>query len=164
MFLNDKSLGRKKKGDFEYRIRWDDVTYQSGELKVVAYKAGRQWATDTVKTAGDPAKLLLASDRATIAADGKDLSFFTLTVADKDSQLVPRSMNLVHFTVTGPGELVATDNGDPTDMTVFLSPDRKAFNGLALAIVRAKPGQAGPIIVTAKSDGLPDAQVTIAAR
>jgi beta-galactosidase len=164
LFLNGKSLGRKKKAQFEYRLRWDDVTYESGELKVVAYKGGKQWATDSVKTAGAAAKLLLTPDRSTIANDGKDLSFITLTVADKNAQMVPRSMHLIHFEISGPGEIVATDNGDPTDMTAFPSKDRKAFNGLALAIVRAKHGRKGEIVVVAKSDGLAEARTRIIAK
>jgi beta-galactosidase len=73
-------------------------------------------------------------------------------------------MNPIHFELEGPGEIVATDNGDPTNMTAFPSPDRQAFNGLALAIVRAKSGQSGSIIIRAKSDGLQEAQCEIAAR
>ena len=163
LFLNGKSLGRKKKAPFEYRLRWDDVVYEPGELHVVAYKAGKQWATASARTAGTAQKLLLTPDRATIANDGKDLSFLTLTIADKDGRMVPRSMNLIHFEVSGPGEIVATDNGDPTDMTAFSSKDRKAFNGLALAIVRAKRGQSGQIEVIARSDGLKEAQTIITA-
>jgi beta-galactosidase len=183
LFLNGKSLGRKKKvfedvngfngqpqvvngitvnGQPAYRIRWDTVVYQPGELKVVAYKDGKEWATDVVKTTGPAAKLLLKPDRATIAGDGHDLSFVTLTVADKDGLAVPQSKNPIAFEISGPGEIVATDNGDATDMTVFASHDRNAFNGLALVIVKAKRGQTGPITVTAKSEGLPPATATIA--
>jgi len=164
LFLNGKSLGRKKKAEFEYRLRWDDAAYQPGELRVVAYKGGKQWATDSVKTAGAASKLILTPDRLTIANDGKDLSFVTLTVVDKSAQMVPRSMNLIHFEVSGPGEIVATDNGDPTDMTAFASRDRKAFNGLALAVVRAKRWQNGQIIVIARSDGLGEARTGIVAK
>ena len=164
LFLNGKSLGRKKKGEFEYRLRWDDVVYEPGELRVVAYKNGKKWATDTVKTAGPAAKLLLAPDRAKIANDGRDLSFITLTVADKDGVLAPRSMNPIHFEVSGPGEIVATDNGDATDMTAFPSKDRNAFNGMALAIVRAKKGEKGAITVTARADGLKDATTKVVAQ
>jgi beta-galactosidase len=159
--LNGKSQGRKKKGAFEYRLRWDEVVYEPGELKVVAYKDGMPWATETVKTTGEANRLLLSPDRSTIAGDGHDLSFVKLTVADADGLMVPRSKNLVHFTISGPGEIVATDNGDPTDLSSFQSGDRKAFNGLALVIVKAKRGQTGPITVTAKSDGLAEAAVTI---
>jgi beta-galactosidase len=161
LFLNGKSLGRKKKGPFEYRLRWDEVIYEPGELRVVAYKGGNRLAMDSVKTAGTAVKLLLTPDRSTIANDGKDLSFLTLTVADRDGQMVPRSMNSIHFDISGPGEIVATDNGDPTDMTAFPSNDRKAFNGLALVIVRAKPSQSGKIVVIAGSSGLEEARTTI---
>ncbi len=164
LFLNGKSLGRKKKAQYEYRLRWDDVVYEPGELRVVAYKAGKEWATDSVKTAGAASQLLLAPDRATIAGDGKDLSFVTLTVADAGAQMVPRSMNEIHFEISGPGEIVATDNGDATDMTAFPSPDRKAYNGMALAVVRAKKGRTGAIQIKAQAEGLKDATATIVAQ
>ena len=160
-FLNGKSLGLKKKGDYEYRLRWDDVVYQPGELKVVAYKNGKQWATDEVKTTGAPAELLLSADRGKIAADGKDLSFITVTVADKDRLQVPRSKNRLKFEIAGPGEIVATDNGDATSLESFQSPERNAYNGLALVIVRAKPGQAGSITLTATSPDLKPATIKI---
>jgi len=161
LFLNGKSMGRKKKEPYQYRIRWDDVIYAPGELKVVAYRKGKEWATDTVRTTGAANRLLLEPDRAVIAADGRDLSFVTLKVVDKTGLIVPRSVNLIRFEIAGPGEIVATDNGDPTDFTVFPSPDRKAFNGLALAIVKAKRGQRGTITVTAKAEGVAEARAKI---
>ena len=164
LFLNGQSLGRKRKMAGQYRLRWDTVTYAAGELGVVAYKAGTQWATATVQTVGSATKLLAAPDRAMVAADGKDLSFVAITVADAENRLVPRSMNPITFAVTGPGEIVATDNGDPTDTVVFSSRDRRAFNGLALAIVRTRAGQAGSIVVTATSQGLTQASTTITAQ
>jgi beta-galactosidase len=172
LFLNGKSLGRKKKvfdtpnnarlnGQPAYRIRWDDVPYEPGELKVVAYKDGKKWATDTVKTTGEARRLELQPDRATIAGDGHDISFVTLRVVDKSGNVVPRSKNLIHFSVSGPGEIVATDNGDATDLTAFPSRDRKAFNGLALVIVKAKRGESGTITVTATAEGLGTAKTKI---
>ena len=154
LFLNGKSLGKKTKGKFEYRLRWDDVVYQPGELKVVAYKNGKKWATDVMKTTGPAAKLTLSPDREKITADGKDLSFVTVKVADKAGLLVPRSKNQIKFKIEGPGEIVATDNGDATSFESFQAPERKAYNGLALVIVRAKSGQAGKIMLTAEADGL----------
>src|ERR1035441_5893767 len=142
-----------------YRLRWDDVVYQPGELKVVAYKHGKKWAMDTVKTAGPAAKLELHPDRDGIMADGKDLSWVTVTVADKNGVTVPRSKNHIRFEIEGPAEIVATDNGDPTSFEPFQAPEHDAFSGLALAIVRAKPGQAGTIKLTATSDGLKTASV-----
>jgi beta-galactosidase len=164
LFLNGKSLGRKKKAEFEYRLRWDGVVYEPGELRVVAYKKGSMWASDSVRTGGDASQLRLTPDRPAIAADARDLSFVTLTVADKDGHMVPRSMNPIRFEITGPGEIVATDNGNPTDMDPFSSLQRTAFNGLALAIMRSRRGQRGRIVVVAKSEGLREARASIDAR
>ena len=164
LFLNGKSLGKKKKGPLEYRLRWDDVVYQPGELKVVAYKNGKRWAADVMKTTGPAAKLTLRPDRPTIAADGNDLCYLTLSVADKKGSMIPRSKNKIHFDIEGPGEIVATDNGDATDLTVFQTSERKAYNGLCLVIVRAKPGVPGVIEVTAQADGLQTASALIKAK
>jgi beta-galactosidase len=157
LFLNGKSLGRKKKGPYEYRLRWDEVVYEPGTLKVVTYKNGREWATDERKTAGPPAKLTLQPDRAEICADGSDLSFVAVTVTDEGGCTVPRADNRIHFDLEGPGEIVATDNGDPTSFESFQAHDRKAFNGLCLVIVRGVPGKSGKISVIARAEGLPPA-------
>lgn len=164
VFLNGKSLGKKSMAPGECRLRWDDVVYEPGEVRVVAYKDGKEWAKDVVKTTGEAAKLGLSADRATIKDDGKDLSFLTLRIEDKDGLTVPRSQNAVRFSVQGPGEIVATDNGDATSFESFQSPDRKAYNGLALVIVRAKPGQAGTIRVKAESEGLKATEVAVEAK
>lgn len=164
LFLNGQSLGRKKRGPRDYRLRWDDVVYKPGTLRAVVYKQGKQWAEDTVRTTGAAARLTLAADRKALSADGKDLSFVTLTIADKDGLAVPRSHNKVKFTVSGPAELVATDNGDATSHVSFQSPERPAFNGLALAIVRTKAGQGGKIVVTATSEGLASAKVELTSK
>ena len=88
LFLNGRSLGRKKKGPHDYRLRWDDVTYQPGELKVVAYKDGETWATNVVRTTDEPFGLEAVPDRSVIRADGKDLSFVTIQVVDERSPLM----------------------------------------------------------------------------
>lgn len=164
LFLNNKSLGRKKKAQYEYRLRWDSVLYEPGELKVITYKNGKLWATDRVTTAGQPARLALKADRSLITADGKDLSFITLQVLDGKGEIVPQANNLILFEISGPGEIVATDNGDPTDLSSFASKERKAFSGLALVVVRAKAKQAGTIKIVAKSNGLGVAQITVKAQ
>ena len=162
LFFNGKSLGRKKKSALEYRLRWDEVKYAPGELKVVAYKNGKKWATDSVKTTGAAAKILLSPDRATIAADGKDLSFITVTVADKKGRLVPRSKNQIKFEIEGPGEIVAVDNGDATSFESFQSKERKAYNGLALVIVRATAPE--KITLKATSEGLASTTLSLRAK
>ncbi|HWI58829.1 MAG TPA: beta-galactosidase GalB [Bacillota bacterium] len=154
LFLNGQSLGRKQKGPYEYRLRWDDVVYSPGTLKVVTYKQGKKWATAVMKTAGQPAQLKLEPDRQQIRANGHDLSFITVTVTDQSGWTVPRASNRIHFDIQGPGEIVATDNGDPTSFELFQSHDRNAFNGLCLVIVRAKSGQPGTIQLRASADGL----------
>lgn len=164
LFLNGKSLGKKKKAQYEYRLRWDDVKYEPGELKVVAYKNGKKWAGDLVKTTGSPKKLAAAADRNSIVSDGKDLAFVTISIVDEDGNVVPRSNNTITFSIEGPGEIVATDNGDPTDMTSFAATERRAFNGLCLVIVRAKPGENGTITLTAKSEALQSFDVKIETR
>ena len=164
LFLNGQSLGRKKREIGHFRLRWDDVKYQPGELKVVAYKNGNEWATDTVKTTGAPAKLVLSMDRNALRADGEDLAYVTATVEDADGLPVPHSSNLVHFEISGPAEIVATDNGDATNLEPFQSKDRKAFNGLCLAIVRTHRGEAGPITVKATSSDLAEASAPLSSQ
>lgn len=164
LFLNDRSLGRKKKGQYEYRLRWDDVKYEPGTLKVVAYKNGQPWADATTRTTGAAARLTVSADRAQLAADGRDLAYVTVSVVDEGGAVVPRSKQSLRFEVSGPAEIVATDNGDPTDHTAFKSTTRNAFNGLALVIVRTKPGQSGKITVKAFSDGLAAGQTTLTSR
>ena len=164
LFLNGKSLGLRKKGPLEYRLRWDDVIYQPGVLKVAAYKNGKPWALDTVITAGAPAQLALLAllaDRETIGADGRDLSFVTVTVTDKNGRLVPRAKNLIHFALEGPGEIIAVDNGDATSFESFQAKERHAYNGKALVVVRSRPGVAGGIALKASAPGLSSAALTI---
>jgi beta-galactosidase len=161
LFLNDVSLGRKKKAQYEYRFRWDSVLYQPGVLRVVTYKKGKLWASDTVRTAGEAAILSLAADRKNIKADGDDLSFITVRVMDVKGILVPEAANKISFEITGPGEIVATDNGDPASMVSFASHEREMYSGMALVIVRYKKGATGTLTVKAVSTGLKSAVVEI---
>ncbi len=162
LFLNGRSLGRKQKAQYEYRLRWDDVKYEPGELRVVAYKNAKRWAEDVVKTTGPAAKLMLVADRNRVKADGEDLTFVTVTVADKDGWLVPRSHNRITFDLSGPGEIVAVDNGDPTNLESFQSKGRNAFNGLCLVVIRSKAGQTGRIRLKVESGGLSGSEIWIA--
>jgi beta-galactosidase len=114
-----------------------------------------------VETTGAPAKLLLAADRRQIRADGQDLCYITVTIADGKGRLVPRTHNLVTFDLAGPGQLVAVGNGDAASLEPFQARQRRAFNGLCLAIVRGKPAQPGTITLTAHSAGLADAEVLV---
>ena len=161
LFVNGRSQGRKRKGPGEYRLHWDDVVYQPGEVSVVAYKGGQEWARDRVRTAGAAARLVATANRRAIAADGKDLAFVTVRIVDRKGALVPRAKDRVRFALEGPGEIVATDNGDPTNFEPFPSSARNAFNGLCLVIVRAKPGVVGRITLHAEAKGLERAAVEL---
>ncbi|KAF1694216.1 beta-galactosidase [Pseudoxanthomonas jiangsuensis] len=161
LFVNGVSQGRRKKGPYQYRLRWDEVVYRPGELRVQAYRDGKPWASDTVHTAGAAAALEATVDRARIAGDGRDLAFVSVGVLDAAGRPVPTATDLLRFRVEGPAVLVATDNGDATDMTAFPSPERKAFSGKALAIVRGVPGQSGTATLTVESETLQAAKVGI---
>jgi beta-galactosidase len=161
LFLNGKSLGKKKKGQYEYRLRWDDVVYQPGELRVVAYKNGQKWAEEVVKTTGKAYQLAMSADRSEITADGKDLVFVTVKIDDKNNLMVPRTNNQISFSITGPGRIVATDNGDAASHESFQAKSKKAFNGMCLVIVAAEKGATGSFKVIAESKGLQRNAVTI---
>ena len=163
LWVNGVSQGRKAKvaGTTGYRFRWDEVVYQPGTVKVVAYKGGKEWASEEVKTVGTAAGLRLTADRGTFKGDGQDLSFVTVEVVDRDGNVVPTAGDKVSFEVEGPGDIAATDNGDPTDMTSFVSKERKVFNGLGLVIVRGKPGATGKLTLKATGAGLKAAQITL---
>lgn len=161
LFVNGKSQGMKAKGPFEYRLRWDYVTYEPGEISVVAYKNGKVWAKDSIRTAGQATKLEATADRSSLVSDGKDLAFITVRVTDDKGQLVPQASNRIKFRVEGPAEIVGTDNGNPMDFDSFLSPGRKAFNGLGLVIIRTLAGKPGKIQVHVDSDALSGASVVL---
>lgn len=161
LWLNGRSLGRRARSPEAHRLRWDDVVYEPGEVRAVAFKNGARWAEAVVRTAGAPASLSLSADRDVIVADGKDLAFVTVRVADADGLTAPRANDLVQLRVEGPGEIVATDNGDPTDLTPFPAHERRAFNGLALVIVRGIAGKPGVIELSARAGALRPSRLTL---
>lgn len=161
LFLNNVSQGKKKKGDFEYRLRWDEVKYQPGTLKVVAYKDGKVWATESIKTTKKPYKLKLEADRKIIKADGEDLSFITAKVLDQEGNFVPDANLNIDFLVSGKGSLIATDNGDPADLVSFGSKQRKSYNGLALGIIKSQKNKPGKIKIKISAENLESAEIEI---
>ena len=107
---------------------------------------------------------MLRADRTHIEASDQDLSFITVRLADKDGMVVPIAKNDIVFSVTGPGEIVATDNGDPSNLVSFSSHTRAAFNGLCLVIVRAKTAQPGIIHLKAWSAGIAPATIVLTSK
>ena len=161
LFLNGRSQGRRRRGRLEYRFRWDDVTYEPGELRAVTFKNGRKWATAVRRTTGPAHALSLVADRAPLRADGRDLAFVTAAVVDIDGQVVPRAQHLVRFRLRGPGAIAATDNGDPTSLIAFYATSRPVFNGLALVVLRARPGRRGTLRLHARADGVEPAYLEL---
>lgn len=164
LFLNGQSLGREKKEPYQYRLRWEDVKYAAGELKVIAYKGGLEWATDILKTTAEPARLTLSADRTVIDADGRDLAFVTIKILDKDGLMVPTADDLVRFRVSGPGTIEAVGNGDATGHESFQSARCKAFHGQCLVILRSSEGKGGQIRLTAESESVKGGSILITSK
>ena len=159
LFLNDKSLGVKKKQGDDLHLMWK-VPFAPGTLKAISRTGGKQVLVQEVKTAGAPAKLVLTADHSTIKADGTDLSFVTVNVVDVNGVIVPDADNLMKFQIVGGGAIVGVDNGDPVSHESFKVPQRKAFHGKCLVVVQA--GELpGVIKLTANSEGLPATVVEI---
>jgi beta-galactosidase len=137
------------------------VIYSPVILKVIAYKDGKSWAEETISTAGKAAQLRATADRNEINT-GEDLAFIKVEVLDEDGNPVPGAKNLIEFSIEGPGEIIATDNGDPADLVSFSSARRHAYSGLALAIVRSK--KEGSVKLYARSAGLKEANVEVKVR
>ena len=142
LFVNGVSQGRVHKnvgGRLDrYRLRWNDVRYEPGELRVVVYdgqglKAGEQ----TVMTAQKPARLALEADRTTIQADGSDLAFVTVSLTDAQGTLIPYAADQLTFQVKGNGHFVAACNGDATSTQPFTQPVMRLFNGQLVVVVQA---------------------------
>ena len=162
LFLNGRSQGTKRKQGDDMRVFWR-LPFEPGILQALSRKNGQIVLASTVQTAGAPARIVLLPDRRTIKADGYDLSFVTVKVQDKNGILVPMADNLIKFEISGPGSITSVDNGNQISHESFKAKQRKAFHGMALAIVQAnqKPGR---IVLKAVSPGLDSASVVINAR
>ncbi len=159
LFLNGKSMGVKKKQGDDLHVMWR-LKFEPGTLKAVSRKDGKVVKTEVIHTAGKPAKILLIADRKNIKADGKDMSFVTVKILDKDGNVVPTADNMVNFKLNGDAFIAGVDNGCETDHSSFKANHKQAFNGLALAILQSN-GKAGNITLTASSKGLAGATIVV---
>ena len=180
LFLNGKSMGEKRmefprqgtSGGWnryekpqvypttaDLHLAWD-VPYEPGMIKAIGKKEGKIVCTQEIVTTGSPYQIRLSTDRNSIHADAMDVAHIKFEIADAEGRLVPGAENLVKFTVEGNGSMIGVDNGNPFDHDSYKLLQRKAFNGLGLAIIRSttKPGT---IKITATSDGLKDDSVVI---
>ncbi len=146
---------------YTYRLRWNDVVYEPGELKAVAYKDGRQVGEAVMRTAGKPAMIRLTPDRKDLAASGEDLCYVLVEALDDKGTLCPLADNVLRFKVDGPAEIAAVGNGNPLSLEPFQADSRKLFYGKAMLILRTKVGASGTVRVTAESDGLTTAETIV---
>ena len=176
LFVNGVSQGRRSKLspsapceglqdealEGRYRLMWNDVVYQKGELRVVAYDAeGNVAASESVRTAGKPYALHLECDRTSIARDGEDLAYVTVNVTDKDGNTVPTDTREVFVSVSGAGEFRAIANGDPCSLELFHHPHMHLFAGKLTVIVRSKANAEGPVLLKVNAKGLKAAELEL---
>jgi beta-galactosidase len=167
LFLNGKSLGKQSKkpkseiSTERYRLMWHDVVYEAGELKAVAYRAGKVIGEKVLRTAGEAYTLKLTPDRSRLKASGEDLSFILVEACDKNGNLCPLADYMINFELKGPGEIAGVGNGNPQSHEPFVAPYRKLFNGKAMLIVRTITNKPGKITVEASAEGLKPAKTSL---
>lgn len=152
LYLNGRSLGKKSKNGDELHVQWS-VSYEPGVLKAVSRKNGKTVLQKEIHTAGQPYRIRLMPDRSRLRATGDDLSFITVEIVDEAGNIVPDAANLVRFEVEGPAGIAGVDNGSQTSMESFQAPQRSAFKGKCLVVIKAGE-QKGVITVTASAKGL----------
>ena len=164
LFVNGKSQGRILKNPNtrldRYRLRWNNVKYEPGEIKVVAYDYdGTAKGEKIIRTAGAPARIVLKADRNSISSKGEDLSFVTVSVVDKNGTPCPTATNNMKFNVSGAGKFRAVCNGDATSLVAFNSTEMPLFSGELVVVVEGL--RHGTAMLSVSADGLPTATLPI---
>jgi beta-galactosidase len=161
LVLNGKSLGSKPHPANDAARNWN-VPFEPGTIRAIGKNKGQIVATHELRTAGKPAKLVLAADRSKLAPGWDDVVYVTASVVDENGVLVPGADQVVAFRATGPGVIAAVDSGSNSSHEPFQASERHAYQGQCLAIVKANAGT-GRITVTATSPGLAAATLNIEA-
>jgi beta-galactosidase len=146
----------------DLHLSWD-VPYEPGTLKAVGYKYGRQVCVEEIHTAGDPAAVVVSSDRDSLHADARDVAHLTVTIVDKDGNTVPGATNLVSFDIQGPASLIGVDSGNPTSHESYKTSERLAYHGQCLGIIQSTRATGG-IRVNVRARGLKPASVALKAQ
>ena len=146
---------------YDYRLRWNDVIYEPGQLKAVAYKDGKKIGEAIMQTAGKCTQIRLTPDRTELTASGEDLSYILVEALDENGTLCPLADNLVQFAIDGPAEIAGVGNGNPMSFEPFQANDRKLFYGKAMLILRTIEDADGAIQVTASAEGLQDGKAVL---
>lgn len=168
LFINGKSQGIRVKNDStvynRYRLMWNEVKYEPGEVKVVAYDENNNpIAEKVIRTAGKPHHVVLKANRNSLLANGDDLLYVTIQVADKDGNIVPTDSRRVKYSVKGAGKFEATANGDPTCVLPFQNKEMDLFSGAATAIIRSD-SQPGVVTLTVSAQGVKPSTISIPVR
>jgi beta-galactosidase len=161
LFLNDKSLGAQTLPADASPRKWS-FPFEKGTLKAVGKNKGQIMATHELRTAGTPEKIILTADKARVANEWDDVSYITATVVDANGTPCPAAGNLIKFSISGPGNIVAVDNGNHSSTEPFQATERHAYEGTCIALVKAS-APAGKISISASADGLKDGNVIIEA-
>jgi beta-galactosidase len=158
-WANFSARARAPRTTSDLHLTWD-VPYEPGTLKAVGTKEEKTVATIEIATAGEPARIRLSADRITLIADRRDVVHITAQIQDEQGRMVPIAGNSIAFDLEGEGKIVGVDNGDPRSHEDFKAKQRRAFNGMCLAIVQST-AKAGPIRITASSPSLAPDTLTI---
>ncbi len=175
LFINGKSQGVRKKspteggtftqsnvtvGKNEYRLTWENVKYEPGEVKVIVKKDGKPWATATRVTTGDSAKVVAEVTQKSVIGDGRDLSYIELALIDSKGNVVPTDSRKVSFSVDGDAAtLVGFCNGDQLDHNSMQDYNQRFFNGRMIAILRGEREKSGRVVVKVQAEGLPELKI-----
>jgi beta-galactosidase len=163
LFLNGRSLGRKQTNRSTKFMAVFNVHYAAGELKAVGYTNGKKVNTSILRTADEPTQIKLFSDRSIIKADNEDLSYVTVELLDKNGVRNPKADNLIHFSIEGEGTIVGVGNANPTSVESYQSPQRKAWQGRCLVVIKSTH-HSGKIVLKATSEKLQPAEITITSK
>ena len=159
LFLNGRSAGTRKKNDTTLHVIWR-LPFRPGTLTAVSRKNGKIILTKEIKTSGEAARIELTVDKKNLKADGKELTFITARILDKNGIIVPTADNEIKFSITGNGIFAGSDNGYQADTVSLKNPKRKCWMGMALAIIQSTEKK-GNITLTATSPRIASASVTI---
>jgi beta-galactosidase len=160
LFLNGHSMGKKPTGrENKFMAIWQ-VPYQPGTISATGYTAGNQTNTAELHTSTDPERIELVADRIRLKANGEDLSYITINLVDQNGTRNPLAQNLLQFTVTGPGSIAGTGNSNPVSLESFQQPQRKAWQGRCLLIIRSGK-KTGNILVKVTSSGLKAGEILL---
>ena len=162
LYVNSTKIGTKKSSDFAENgiMQWTDVPWQSGAIKAIGWKDGKEAAVDSLKTVGAPAKVMLKPDRTTLHADGDDVSCIQVDIGDADNNSIFTADNTVRFTMTGPARSLGIASGDWTNDEPFKATSRKVYQGKALIVIQSTLVP-GTINLTVDSPGLKPATLSL---